>query len=418
MKKVIVSLVLILIFCFGLNAAPSLKQRQLLAIVGDSITEEKGYSKLIETYITCCYPELKARFLLMGWASEKAAGFDKRMDNDLLPFKPDVATVCYGMNDGKYRKYEQGIGEDYESSLNSIVSRLKQNNTLVLVGSPGAVDTYYYDKKKKKYGSEVYNETLGKLAEIAGKVAKNNQMLYVEIHEPLMTVMAKAKRSYGEAFAVCGTDGIHPGANGHVVMAQCFLKGLGFDGNIGTITVDMKGKTEANAGHKVLSAQAGKIEVESSRYPFCFFGEEKDTEQTASILPFVTFNEELNRLTLIVANFEGVKAKVKWGEDSKTFTKEQLEKGVNLAAEFRNNPFSKPFSAVEAVILEKQTLETEMIKKYITKIPEMIKELKKDESNKAIMEKKKKLLKDREKLMQKIEETFIPVKHVIEIVKE
>jgi len=378
MKKVIIGLVLTLLLCSGLNADPLLKQGQLLAIVGDSITEEKEYSRFMELYITCCYPQLKAKCLLMGWSGEKASGFNRRMDNDLLFFKPNVVTICYGMNDGGYTKYLKGIGQGFEIALNDIVNRLKQNNVLVLVGSPGAVDTYYYDKKAKKDGSAVYNETLEKLSEIAKKVSNDNQMPYVEVHEPLMTVMANAKKTNGETYAVCGTDGIHPTPNGHIVMAQCFLKGLGFDGNIGTITIDMKGKADATEGHKILSAKDGKVEIESSRYPFCFYGKEKDAEQTASILPFVTFNEELNRFMLVVKNLDGAKAKVTWGEDSKSFTKEQLEKGINLASEFVLNPFSKSFRTMDAVILEKQAYETDMIKNYITKIPDMIDDLKDD----------------------------------------
>lgn len=418
-RQIFVAVLLsVFMFCGLGRAELLLKQGQLLSIVGDSITEEKDYSRFIEDYITCCYPQLKVKCLLMGWSGEVASGFLRRMNNDLIPFKPDVATTCYGMNDGGYQKYNDSIGKGYETAMNGIVNRLKENKVLVLVGSPGAVDTYYYDKKSRKATAEVYNENLGKLSEIAKKVAQDNQMPYVEVHEPLMTVMANAKKANGETFAVCGTDGIHPTPNGHIVMAQCFLKGLGFDGNIGTFTVDMKGKTEASEGHKVLSAKDGKVEIESSRYPFCFYGKEKDAESTASILPFVTFNQELNRLMLVVRNFDGAKAKVIWGEESKSFTKEQLEKGINLAAEFVKNPFSKPFRNMDAMILEKQSYETEMIKNYITRMQILLNDLEEGESDKPIMEKKEKMLKNRERKISKISESFVPVTHTIEIVKE
>ena len=36
-------------------------------------------------------------------------------------------------------------------------------------------------------------------------------------------------------------DGVHPAANGHLIMAYAFLKGLGCDGNVGTITLDLAG---------------------------------------------------------------------------------------------------------------------------------------------------------------------------------
>ena len=63
-----------------------------------------------------------------------------------------------------------------------------------------------------------------------------------------------------------------PGANGHLVMAYAFLKGTGLHGNIGTITVDLAAnKAEATEGHKVMSVSNGAVEIESTRYPFCFY---------------------------------------------------------------------------------------------------------------------------------------------------
>ena len=144
----------------------------------------------------------------------------------------------------------------------------------------------------------------------------------------------------GKEYQVCGHDGVHPGPNGHLVIAYAFLKAMGLDGKIGTINVDMNGATTSTAGHKILSASSGIISIESTRYPFCFI----DT-RSRSILPFIPFNQDLNRYTLIVSNLPTETAEIKWGEVSKIFTKEQLEAGINLAAEFLDNPFSKQSKA-------------------------------------------------------------------------
>ena len=70
----------------------------------------------------------------------------------------------------------------------------------------------------------------------------------------MIDAMTKAKAKYGEDYPVGGGDGVHPDANGQLVMAYAFLKALGFDGNIGTITVDLAAdKAEATDGHKVVS---------------------------------------------------------------------------------------------------------------------------------------------------------------------
>src|SRR3978361_1706167 len=82
-------------------AEPKLKSGDFVAVIGDSITEQRLYSVFIEDYLLMCQPE-KVRVTQFGWGGETAAGFERRMANDLLRFKPTVATTCFGMNDGGY----------------------------------------------------------------------------------------------------------------------------------------------------------------------------------------------------------------------------------------------------------------------------------------------------------------------------
>src|SRR3974390_1895398 len=49
-----------------------LKKGDRLAICGDSITEQKRYSRIMEDYLTMCVPELKISVRQYGWSGEKA----------------------------------------------------------------------------------------------------------------------------------------------------------------------------------------------------------------------------------------------------------------------------------------------------------------------------------------------------------
>ena len=89
---------------------PILKKGARVAIIGDSITEQKLYSRYMELYLLACMSHLDLNTIQFGWSGERAGGFANRMNNDLIPFKPDIATTCYGMNDGSYQKYNPGIG--------------------------------------------------------------------------------------------------------------------------------------------------------------------------------------------------------------------------------------------------------------------------------------------------------------------
>lgn len=248
-------------------------------------------------------------------------------------------------------------------SLEAIIKTFKDNGVrFIVAGGPGAVDTHYF--KREKATAEVYNKTLAELTAIAKEVAEKNGVAFADLHTPMMAAMAAAKAKHGAALAVGGRDGVHPGANGQLAMAYAFLKALGCEGNIGTITLDQKaGTAGATDGHKVLSSEAGRIELESTRYPFCFPNPPEDLESTRGIIEFLPFNQDLNRYMLVVKNASAPKLKVTWGSNSKEFTKEKLEKGINLAAEFLdNNPFTEPFMAVQKAVREQQVFETTGIK--------------------------------------------------------
>ena len=105
-------------------------------------------------------------------------------------------------------------------------------------------------------------------------MAQSHDVLFADVITPMIEVMSKAKEKYGKTYHLAGGDGVHPDRNGHLVMAYAFLKALGCDGNLGEISVDLAGgKAEASGGHKVLSYDAGTVEIESTRYPFCFEGD-------------------------------------------------------------------------------------------------------------------------------------------------
>jgi len=114
-----------------------LRQGDRLAICGDSITEQRMYSRLIEDYLTMCEPELNVTVRQFGWGGERAAGLLARMTNDCLRFKPTIATTCYGMNDHEYRAYEDRIGQTYREKSTAIVEAFKTNGVRVVQGSPG-----------------------------------------------------------------------------------------------------------------------------------------------------------------------------------------------------------------------------------------------------------------------------------------
>lgn len=344
------------------SRAGDLPANARVAVIGDSITEQKLYSKFIECYLLACTGRDDLIVFQFGWSGERADGFANRLANDLAVFHPTVATTCYGMNDGSYQPYNDGIGGAYEKNMTRVIEGLKAAGiSTIAVGSPGGVDPDFFTRLDGK----VYNETLAKLRDIAKGLAEKNGLPFANVYDTMMSALPKSKEANGKEYAPFGGDGFHPAPAGQLLMAQAFLKALGMDGAIGTITVDAKGAT-ASEGHRVISSADGTIELESSRWPFCFDADPKNPGSTRSILPFTNFNEELNRLTLVVKDLSKAKAKITWGTQSKEFTKEQLEAGINLAAEFSATPFDEPFMKLMEAVATKQQFETTAIKNLVT----------------------------------------------------
>ncbi|TFG50420.1 MAG: hypothetical protein E4H40_01420 [Candidatus Brocadiia bacterium] len=352
---------------------PRLQKGDFVAICGDSITEQKLYSVYMQDYLLMCQPSANLRTLQAGWSGERAPGFLKRMAQDVLILKPSVATTCYGMNDGGYSPMTDEKAAQYRDSQREIVKKVKENGvSLIIVGSPGCVDSDTFRKKPEE--AAMYNKTLAGLRDIARDVAKEENVVFANVYDPMIEVMAKAKGRYGTSYHLAGGDGVHPAQNGHLVMAYAFLKAMGCDGEIGTITVDMgTGRAEATAGHKVLSSIKGAIEVESTRYPFCFFGEPNKPASTSGVIEFLPFNQELNRFILVVKNVDtGSKCKVTWGAAAREYTGAEVAKGINLAADFLVNPFCEQFRKTEELIAKQQAFETALTKSLLHRISDYL----------------------------------------------
>jgi lysophospholipase L1-like esterase len=340
-----------------------LKKADRLAICGDSITEQKMYSRIMETYLTVCVPELEVTVRQYGWSGERAPGFLARMTNDCLRFNPTIATTCYGMNDHEYRPYEPRIGDTYREKSAAIIEAFKARGARVVHGSPGCVGTMPGWVKSASGTVEDLNLNLCELRNIGIDLAAREEVRFADIFWPMLTSGVAAQQRHGREYAVAGKDGVHPGWAGQVVMAYAFLKSLGLDGEIGTVTADFKAqKATASGGHTLTDFQNGEITLKSSRYPFCATGEPDNDNSIRSGMALVPFNEDLNRFVLVVKNAPAARCKVTWGAQSRSYGSEQLAMGVNLAADFSVNPFSDAFNRVDAAVGAKQEYETRQIK--------------------------------------------------------
>jgi lysophospholipase L1-like esterase len=360
MKSILAFLACALLAAAPLRAQLLIQPNDLVVIAGDSITQQRIYSVFIEDYLLMCSPVPGVRTLQYG--SNGAPVFNLRERAPLLAtFHANVVTMMYGMNDGQYKPLNDERAKGFHDGTVTTVASLKQAGLrTIIIGSPTCVD--WKDLK----GRQIYNGTLASFGDISRQIAQQQGLNFADIHGVMAAGIAKGEAA-SPAYTL-GGDGTHVGPAGHLMMAYGFLKAMGFDGAIGTITVDLAAsKAEGTPGQKIVSCQDGTVEIESTRYPFCFLKQPNvpETATTLDVVKYLPFNQDLNRYVLVVHGLTTPHAKVTWGAQSQVFAAADLDRGINLAAAFiPDNPFSAPFAKVQDAVRAQQDQEVFLAKEY------------------------------------------------------
>lgn len=346
------------------TAGPLLKKGDRVAICGDSITEQKLYSALLETYLTACLPEMEITCRQYGWSGEQASGFLKRMKSDVLRFNPTLATTCYGMNDFRYVPYDEALATEFRKNQTAVVAAFQETGCRVVLGSSGIIDSVPAWVKTARGTQPELNLCLSKFRNIDVEVATAKGTAFADLYQPMLLADYSAKKQYGPDFKISGKDGVHPGLAGQLIMVYGFLKGMGVDGDLGSVTYDdATGKAAAANGHEVLTTENGKITLRSTRLPFCAGPGATDKDDSIRAgLALVPFDDELNRFVFQIKSPKAASYTVTWGAQSRTYPAKELEAGVNLAKDFADNPLVPAFKKIWDAVLKKQTYETRQIK--------------------------------------------------------
>jgi lysophospholipase L1-like esterase len=339
-------------------ADPVFKAGDHIAVIGDSITEQKLYSRFIEVYVLASSGVADLDVAQFGWGGERASGWAGRSLKSIDWFKPTVATTCYGMNDGTYRAYTDDIGKAYRDNTARYTDLMMQAGVRELIlGSPGVVDSVTW---RNPVGATVYNQNLERLAGIAKEVADAKGVRFADLHHPMAEAMVKAKTAFGNAYHVAGGDGVHPDQNGHLLMAAAFLSALGCDGEIGRFTVAADGTLSASPGHTMVGQ-----EIDSVRWPYVLGGDGKSTNSTRSIAAHTDFLERLDRFVVVMPDCAWPKATITWGDKEVVVDGVQLKAGVNLMALFSVTPFDAAMDALHKAVAIQQAAETVLVKNLI-----------------------------------------------------
>lgn len=340
-----------------------------LMLIGDSVTEARRYSLMLETYLAVCMPDKEVEVRNIGKGGESAEGFLNRIDTECLNYKPTVTTICYGMNDAGYIDYNRDAANRFRTATRVIVERLKAGGARVVLASPGCLGRLpTWDFVRDLNGTmDGINTSLKYMRDEAAAIAETEKLPFVDHFWNLYKARFTSARKFGTEYAVCGADdGVHASWAGHVVMAFGLFTALGFDGNLGNFSIDLSTKTASVDGDHIFKAEADNAYAfVSRRYPFCAEGLLDKDWFIRSGMTLVPFNQNFNQMILIVTGTTASQYRVAWTnhqnmlEEWHTYTDAELQAGVNLADDFQLNPFSIPFRRINDLVFQKQSIESD-----------------------------------------------------------
>ena len=218
-----------------------------VVFLGDSITAQRLYTTYLEAYALTRHPDWQLTFRNVGWGGDTswlrkrahtdearlfaAQGDEQKamieqavasgLGRDVLPLKPTIVTIKFGMNDHAYQPFRPDIFKAYVASQTELVRVLQQNGARVALLTPQPIEDKRADPDK-----DVRNLSLRKFSDGLQVVAREHGTLFVDQFAPFMSIMMKERAGNPHAH-IGGGDAVHPGPAGHTIMAWAILKNLG-----------------------------------------------------------------------------------------------------------------------------------------------------------------------------------------------
>lgn len=215
-----------------------------MLFLGDSITHGGTYVAMVDAALMVASPDKRYEIVSAGLSSETVSGLSEpghadgkftrpdlheRLDRVLATVKPQVVIACYGMNCGIYMPLKEDRFRAYREGMLKLRQKVEASGATIIHLTPPVFDPEPIKEKTDPTGAEGeqftkpytgYNEVLSAYADWLIAQRKEGWNV-VDLHGPMKAALAKG-RAADPAF-VLSKDGVHPGLEGHAIMAQAML---------------------------------------------------------------------------------------------------------------------------------------------------------------------------------------------------
>ncbi len=198
----------------------------IVVFLGDSVTDcgrdrqeeisfGAGYANIINALFRISHPDFLVRFINKGIGGDQTTHVIKRLQTDVLDYRPNIITLCIGINDVLGSYYcpctKTGVSaEKYRANMEIIIQRILDSKVKLLLMTPYLIDTNPLEPMRI---------TMMEFADICIDLADKYQLEVINLQELFESMMTSGIYSYE-----LSTDRIHPSYMGHMAIAMEIMK--------------------------------------------------------------------------------------------------------------------------------------------------------------------------------------------------
>jgi lysophospholipase L1-like esterase len=328
---------------FGCSAQEQfhLRDGDRVVFYGDSITDQRLYTTLVETYVLTRFPQLHVAFVHSGWGGDRVTGgagggINVRLARDVEAYKPTVVTIMLGMNDGRYRAFNDQIFSIFTGGYTGIVKRLKADLPGVHIT---AIEPSPYDDVTRKPTFESgYNAVLLQYSKFLRELGAKEGLTVADLNFPVTAMLQRAEAANAALAQKILPDRVHPAIAGHLIMAEALLKAWQAPALVSNVELDAGAHKVSHADNTAVSGlQFGKTVSWTQADRALPLPVDLTEPEIALAINSSDFMDAMNRETLKITGLSSGK----WagrhtlsidGDEIGTFMDAELAAGVNLAA--------------------------------------------------------------------------------------
>ena len=199
-----------------------------IVALGDSITnggnvrEEDTFRHLLQEELSSATGH-EAEVINAGVDGDITTIAIHRLDQDVLPYKPDYVTIMFGVNDaGYYRPATDSVSdtprvtaERFRDNLATIIAIIQRVNSKQILVTPVPMTSSYGHRDFPPYVENGLNYLVDEYADIIRNLASQANLPLIDVHRAFSADPSTDKLV---------PDGIHPNKEGHRFIADIYVK--------------------------------------------------------------------------------------------------------------------------------------------------------------------------------------------------